>query len=32
MEWRYNNRNEDLFEMLVYYMLGRNELKLSKAI
>jgi hypothetical protein len=22
MEWRYNNRNEDLFEMLVYYMLG----------
>jgi hypothetical protein len=27
MEWRYNNRNGDLFEMLVYYMLGRNELK-----
>jgi transposase len=32
MEWRYNNRNEDLFEMLIYYMLGRNELKLSKVI
>ena len=30
MEWRYNNRNEDLFEMLVYYMLGRNELRITK--
>jgi transposase len=30
MEWRYNNRNEDLFEMLIYYMLGRNELKSDK--
>jgi len=30
MEWRYNNRNEYLFEMLVYYMLGRNELRITK--
>jgi len=30
MEWRYNNRNEDLFEMLVYYMLGGNELRMTK--
>jgi transposase len=27
MEWRYNNRNDDLFEMLVYYMLGEMELR-----
>jgi transposase len=30
MEWRYNNRNEYRFEMLVYYMLGRNELRIAK--
>jgi transposase len=30
MEWRYNNRNEDLFEMLVFYMLDRNKLKNAK--
>jgi transposase len=30
MEWRYNNRNGDLFEMLVYYMLCRNELRMTK--
>jgi transposase len=30
MEWRYNNRNEDLFEMLVFYMLCRNELRIMK--
>ncbi len=27
----YNNRNEDLFEMLVYYMVSRNELRINKA-
>jgi hypothetical protein len=30
MGWSYNNRNGDLFEMLVYYMLGRNELRMTK--
>jgi transposase len=30
MEWRYNNRNDDLFEMLVYYMLGEMELRSRK--
>lgn len=25
MEWRYNNRNRDLFELLINYMLGANN-------
>ena len=30
IEYSYNNRNEYLFEMLVFYMLGRNELRIAK--
>jgi len=31
IEMKIYNRNEDLFEMLVYYMLGRNELRMTKS-
>lgn len=30
MEWRYNNRNGDLFEMIVYYMLCENKFESTK--
>jgi hypothetical protein len=30
MGYWYNNRNEVLFEMLVYYMLDENELKITE--
>ena len=30
MEWRYNNRNEDLFDMIVHYMLGPIKLEKHK--
>ncbi len=30
MEWRYNNRNEDLFDMIVHYMLMPIKLEKHK--